>query len=146
MSNHGHLGPDRALDGTPGAAYDEEAFRYFLDIERARAGRTNKALGLLFATIEPAPGRPAPIPEDSVARLFEGLRSSLRETDVMGWYRQGRVAGAVLAARDGAARPDASDVIARRVGEGLRRQLPPKVARSLRVRIIQMTPRRIGNA
>lgn len=146
MSNHGPVGPNRTLDCPPGMEYDEDAFLYFLDIERARAGRSNHALRLLFATLEPVPGRPVPIPPASATRLFEGLRLSLRETDVMGWYRQGRVAGAVLSARADAPGPRMSGLIEQRVGDGLRQRLPVKVARGLRVRVIQLGPRRIVNA
>ena len=67
-----------------------------------RAGtrqRSNRRLRLLLATLEAVPGKPAPILPAYAARLFEGLRLWLRETDVMGWYRQDRVAGAVLGVR-----------------------------------------------
>lgn len=123
-------------------SYDEDAFLYFLDLERARAERANLGLALLFATLEPVPGKPEPIPAASAARLFDGLKQSLRETDVTGRYRQGRVAGAVLTADAGPPGPGDSAVIERRVREGLGRQLRSKAARSLRVRIVQLNPRR----
>ena len=129
-----------ALECIPGREYDEDAFLYFLEMERARAGRARRRLRLLFATLEPMPGNPVPIPPASAMRLFEGLRRSLRETDVTGWYRQGRVAGALLAADAGTPGPSASGGIEQRVGEGLRKRLPSKVARNLRVRVVQLHP------
>ena len=134
--------PNCTLECPPGSAYDEDAFLYFLNIERARAGRSNQAIRLLFTTLEEVPGKPLPIPPASAASLFESLRLSLRETDVMGWYRQGRVAGAVLSARAGAAGPGIWGLIEQRVGDGLRQRLPVKVARALRVRVIQLGPQR----
>jgi hypothetical protein len=142
MSNQGHAGQNQTLDCPPGTAYDEDAFRYFLDIERARAGRSDHAIRLLFTTFEQDPGKPLPISPASAASLFESLRLSLRETDIMGWYRQGRVAGAVLSARAGAAGPGMWSLIEQRVGDGLRQRLPLKVARTLRVRVMQLGPQR----
>ena len=129
---------DAALQCRPGRAYDEGAFLYFLDVERSRANRSNHALRLLLVTVEPAPGKPVPMGKGTATRLFAGLRASLRETDVMGWYRQDRVAGAVLSARTDAPGNGTSRIIRQRVGEGLRRRLPLAVVRNLRVRVIEL--------
>jgi hypothetical protein len=142
MSSENRFGPTRTLDCPKGMACDEDAFQYLLDLERARAGRSNHPVQLLFATIESAPGKPAAIPAPSAARLFQGMRKSLRETDVVGWYRQGRVAGAVLTARPDAQAPGMSGLIEQRVEDGLRQGLPAKVARGLRVRVVQLGPQR----
>jgi len=133
------------LDSLPGREYDEETFLYFLQLERARADRSNRPLRLLFATLEPVPGKPVPIPRATAARLFDGLRDLLRETDVMGWYRQHRVAGAVLSERADRSGPDVSSVIRIRVGEGLRQRLPARVGRSVRVGVVQLGPPQLGN-
>jgi hypothetical protein len=145
MSNSDRKGLIGVLECPPGTGYDEHTFLYFLAVERARAERSNHPLRLLFATLEPVPGRPIPIPPATATRLLEGLRMSLRETDVTGWYRQHRVAGAVLSARADAPESEMSDLIEQRVGDGLRQRLPSKVARSLRVRVIQQGPRRFAN-
>jgi hypothetical protein len=134
----------RALECPPGAEYDEETFLYFLSMERARAGRANYQLRLLLATLEPVPGRPIQIPRASAARLFDGLRLSLRDTDITGWYRQDHVAGAVLGAPADAPEWETPGPIEQRVGEALRRRLPSKLAGSLRVRVVQHGPRRVG--
>jgi hypothetical protein len=126
--------------------YDEDAFLYFLDIERARAGRANLPLRMLFATFEPEPGKPVPIPASSAIRMFEGMTHTLRDTDVVGWYRQGSVAGAVLGARPDAQDSEMSGTVEQRVGEGLRRRVPAKIARSLRVRVVQLGPRQVATA
>jgi hypothetical protein len=70
------------------------------------------------------------------------MRDSLRETDIVGWYRQDRVVGAVLTARDGAHAPGMSGLIEQRVGAGLRQGLPAKIASGLRVRVVQLGPQR----
>jgi len=137
--------PSPTLDCHPGREYDEEAFRYFLAVERARADRANRPLQLLIAALEPVPGKPAPISRATAARLFAGLRLSLRETDIVGWYRQDRVAGAVLS--EHADRPGrvVETVIRERVGNALRRRLPSGAARSLQVDIIQVAEPQLGN-
>lgn len=146
MSNLGRNVRIAAVDFPSGKDYDEDTFLYFLAIERARAKRTNNPLRLLFATLEPVPGKPVPIPPESATRLIEGLRRSLRETDVMGWYREGRVAGAVLTARSEAPGSAMSGAIEKRVSLGLRQRLPREAARNLRVRVMQFGPRRIETA
>jgi hypothetical protein len=145
MSNQDRRGSNLAHECPPGSVYDEDTFAYLLNIEWARAERSKHPVRLLLATVEPVSGEPAPISPSSATRLFDGLKQSLRDTDVMGWYRQDRVAGAVLSARGDASGPEMSDLVERRVGERLRQRLPSKIARSLRVRVIQQRPRRLGN-
>jgi hypothetical protein len=145
MSNPNRVGLNAVLECHPGTGYDEDTFRYFLAVERARAERSNHPLRLLFATLEPIPGTPAQIPDASGTRLLKGLKMSLRETDVTGWYRQGRVAAAVLSECAEAPGADVSDVIEKRVTEEMRQRLPSKIARNLSVHVIQQGPRRIGN-
>lgn len=130
--------PRRVLDAVPGLEYDEETFLYFLDVERARAERSNRQLRLLLATLEPVANQPVSIPPKTATTLFDGLRLSLRETDVTGWYRQHRVAGALLAHREEVQGSDVSLLIQDRVRENLLQRLPDKFARSLRVRVIPM--------
>jgi len=114
-------------------------------MERARAERANYRVQLLLATIEPVPGKPVQFPRASVARLFEGLKLSLRDTDITGWYRQSHVAGAVLSAPADAPGWETPGPIERRVGETLRRRLPSKLAASLRVRVVEHGPRPVSN-
>jgi hypothetical protein len=135
--------PIRALECAPGSEYDEETFLYFLAMERARAGRSKQRLRLLLATLEAVPGKPDGIPPASAAKLFRGLKALLRDTDIMGWYRQDRVAGAILTAPAGTPDDETSDLIEGRVREGLLDRLPSNLARVLRVRITQQGPRRL---
>jgi hypothetical protein len=129
---------DAALERRPGDEYEEGAFHYFLAIERSRARHSNQALRLLLVTVEPVPGRPVHMGRPTAARLFAGLRLSLRETDVTGWFRQDRVAAAVLSVRADASASQVSSVIQRRVGEGVRRRLPSEFACGLRLRLVPL--------
>ena len=136
-------GSIRSLDSQPGAAYDEETFLHLLSIERARADRANQRLRLLLVTIEAAPGKAAEIPPAGASKLFDGLRLLLRETDIMGWYEQPRVAGAVLTAPHDAPGFEDTGLIEQRVRDGLAAKLPASLARNLRVRVTQHGPVRL---
>lgn len=133
-----------ALERVGGAAYGEDAFHYFVAVECARARRSKQPVRLLFASLEPFPGQPVALGSASAARLFKGLTLALRGTDVMGWYRQDRVAGAVLSAHgDGSTSGIDGTAIEQRVGSRLRQCLPSRVARALRVHVMELGPRRI---
>ena len=126
----------RVLDCPRGSEYDEQAFQYFFATERARAARAGRPLRLLLAALEPTPGLQVPFPRGSAARMFQALRAALRETDVIGWYRQDHVAGVVLSVWQDATAAGAAP-LDRRIEHGLRRCLPESLARSLRVRLVQ---------
>src|SRR5712692_5093224 len=99
-----------------GGAYAEEAFQHFLAAERKRAERSGCLLLLLLVDLEGPPGVSAHIDRVIAAKLFSDLGRCLRETDFIGWYREERVAGAVLTElRDGPATE-----VARRVGQRVR--------------------------
>jgi len=85
-----------AARGPVRRAAREEAFHELLAIERARAGRAGRPLRLLHVSLKPGLGQAVEIKPAVADRFFAGLAEALRETDVIGWHREGRVAGAVL--------------------------------------------------
>ena len=128
------------LEERTGQAYNEEAFRYFLDIERKRAARAHRpVLLLLLAANEPLASG-ADMDPVLAAKLFSGLWRCLRETDVVGWYREGRVPGAILPQVEDGLRPEATREIRQRVTRALCEGLSAAVARRLRVRVYQLRP------
>lgn len=137
MANQYRSGAIRVLECPRGEEYDEETFGYFLAMEQARAERSNHPLRLLLVSLEPVPGQPMPFPRAGAVRAFAALRLALRDTDVMGWYRQERVAGVVLTVPPGPAAAETVAPLERRVGEGLRRRLPETLARMVRVTVVQ---------
>src|SRR4029077_18030827 len=84
-----------ALEGRFGQAYNEEAFRYFLLIERKRAERARRPVLLLLLDLRGPPGR-VRIEPGRATKLCSCRCRCLRETDVVGWCREDRVVGAVL--------------------------------------------------
>ena len=135
-------GPSRiALTGRLGQAYDEETFLYFLEIERKRLERSGCPLLLLLADLSDQAGTSARLKPAIASRLFSGLWFCLRESDFTGWYRHGRVAGAVLTQLTDQASTDVSRMICQRVTGVLAERLPPDAGRRLRVRAHQLPPR-----
>ena len=128
-----------ALEGRFGQAYNEEAFRYFLLIERKRAERAHRPVLLLLLDLREPPERMR-IDPALAAKLFSSLWRCLRETDVVGWCREDRVVGAVLTQVDDVVPAEVTTVIRQRVSEVLRQGLSADVARPLRVRVYQLRP------
>lgn len=117
-------------------AYNEEAFRYFFALERQRARRTGRPFLLLLVDLKEHPGARAHLEPRLVPKLFWGLSRCLRETDIMGWYRERRVAGALLTGLDEEPRPEIAGLFGRRITQVLCEVLPRDTTR-LQVRLYQ---------
>lgn len=125
-----------ALDGRPDPAYSEEAFRYFLSLERKRAECSGRSLLLLLVDVKTHPEGSARLSPSVSARLFAALGHTVRDVDFIGWYRDGRVAGAVLTQGADAPASGVSDRIRERVTEVLSDCLPAQIANRLQVRVL----------
>ena len=123
-----------ALRDGLGHAYNEEAFQYFLEIERKRSELSNRPFLLMLIDFKKHPR----IDSAAADKLFSLLSLCLRETDFIGWYREGRVAGAVLTQHGETGRDDLSDGVRQRIGDALREGLPPDLARQLQARVYQI--------
>jgi hypothetical protein len=133
---------DLAVDLLVGQAYNEDAFWYFLEIERKRVDLTNRWFVLLMIDLKSStPAETEPQIDIATAHvLFSALALSLRETDFMGWLREGRVVGAVLT-QGSATDPAGSELVAERVIATVSRELPHKLSSRLQVRIYKSAPR-----
>lgn len=132
---------DFALQGRVGEVYNEEAFRHFLAIERKRAEQSSRSFLLLLIRFRNHSEQRIGVPRALAGMLFAGLARCLREVDLIGWYREGHVAGAVLTQGAEAPAPDACRRITERVTSELGRHLPPQVAGRLRLRVFQLRQR-----
>jgi len=123
-----------------GEAYNEQAFHHFLAIERKRSEASTRPFLLLLVEFEKHHGLPVPIGHDVALRLFAVLAASLRDTDVIGWYREQRIVGAVLTDLGDA--PQAiMPTIMNRVRALLRTGLPVDLALLVQVRLYQLPAR-----
>lgn len=123
--------------GSSGHAYNEAAFRYFLDADRKRVDRSERSIILLLVSVRRESGRSAPLKDPTASALLAGLGAGVREVDFVGWYRQGRIAGAVLPQIPGAPR-ELRGAIAKRLITSLRKFVPAEDARHLHVRVVQL--------
>jgi hypothetical protein len=124
--------------GRKGQIYSEEAFRHMLAIERKRARRSNCSLFLLLVRFKGNSGSGLEIPPALAALLFSGLGLCVREIDFVGWHREGRIAGAVLAQGHTEPNPRAVTRIFERVTAVLRGRLPLSGDRILDVRVVPL--------
>ena len=118
--------------------HNQEALRYFLDLERARAAR--RRAGVLVAVVA-VRGAGSQLAWPLAAGIFRGLWNGLREVDLVGWLREGRRAGAILAT--GTRRPtgEESRGIARRLQSAICATVAAELADRVRVRVIQLSPK-----
>jgi len=129
-----------------GQAHNEEAFRYLLAVERKRASRWRRGFLLLLVSLKQQPGASSRISPAVAAKIFAGMWLGVREVDFIGWFRKERVAGAVL--MQGARSPEAevSSRVGQRITETLCRSVPKDIACRLRVRVVQVRPRKRDSA
>jgi len=129
------------MDCRMGHAYNEEAFRYLLGVHQRRAERSNRPFLLLLIDMKPERGLPAHIPPAVARKLFVGLWRALREADVIGWYRQELIAGAVLTELPRGTALEATRAVEERVAAALSVDLPAAIGRQIQVRVCQIQPR-----
>jgi hypothetical protein len=137
--------PETVLGFAPsvgtGQVYNERAFRYFLALERKRAERSNRSLVLLLVNFQHDRDARAGMRSALANRVFSGLAESVREIDFVGWYREGQIAGAVLAQGADAPAPGVTAAIVERVTRTVHDRLPSGVAARLQVRALQVRRR-----
>jgi hypothetical protein len=134
-ADHGSC--DLARDLNSDTVYNQEAFRYFLSHERKRSELSNRPFLLLLVDLQST--QVASRINPAIAnKLFDGLAECLRDTDVIGWYHEGRVAGAVLTHVEDSAHVDVPEEIRGRVSGALGSALPSTIASGLQVRIYQL--------
>jgi hypothetical protein len=119
-------------------AYNEDAFRHFLAVERARAVRSQRFLYLALITLQQSPGRSEKIPDRTAAALFRGLGTSVREVDFVGWLWESQVAAAVLAQGPKPHDGNVAALIAPRLIAELKKRLSSTDLSRLRVRVVRL--------
>ena len=77
-------------------AYNQEAFRYLLESESKRSERSGRFCQILLVYSSDEHGRIAQMNFDVAKIVIAAASRSFRETDYIGWYRDGRIVGAVL--------------------------------------------------
>ena len=81
-----------------GKLYHETAFRHLLNNEASRSQRSGLAYHVLLFSRDTADGKRMPLDAKVAVSVTKVLKKCLRDTDYIGWYRDGRVMGGVLTA------------------------------------------------
>lgn len=97
--------------------FHEEAFRYLLEAESRRAKRSGHGYHILLVYRTDMHGAVAQMDSDIASGVLDALTRSLRETDYIGWYREGRIAGGVLTVVGQDSVGDVHDRVHRRLKE-----------------------------
>lgn len=125
------------FNGETCRAYNEVAFRYFLEIERKRAERSIRPVLLMLVTLR-RPSKRAPIaPPEIFPKIFSVLGACVREVDFVGWYRENSVAAAVLAP-SGPVTASVRHHLSARVLRALKERLSPDEAARVGVRVVTL--------
>jgi hypothetical protein len=126
-----HASCGLVIDG-PTHVYNEDAFRFFLDVERRRSLASNRPFLVVLLDLKPEETA------DSFGgwseKVFSSLRQGIRETDFMGWYRAGSTIGAVLV-QHAPGGLETRVAVAGRITRFLNERLPIDLARRTKVRV-----------
>jgi hypothetical protein len=121
-----HLDDSSTVDtvNAPGDAYNEAAFRYFLQVEERRFLRSSRRFLLLLLDVQGESGSAEDLDPVLSKRLFTALWPCVRETDFVGWYREGRVIGVACTHVDDTQGATVAGVVAGRFQNAMRDALP----------------------
>src|SRR2546430_8271932 len=133
LTEHLPLPPTPGEGARLGQAYNEQAFRYLLAIERKRSERSGCPFLLLLIDLKEQEGASTRLDSMVANTLFSNLWFCLRETDFVGWYREEHVAGAVLIELGNRRPTEDSRMIGERVSARLYERLPSGIDRRLQV-------------
>ncbi len=132
-----------ALPGDAGV-YNEEAFRYLLDIERKRFEASLQPFVLVLVDLARQAGHSDRMAGPVASTIFSALTCTLRDTDVIGWYREDRVIGAVLTHLGDAPVADITRQMSARITRALDAHLPGDVGRRVKVRLYRPRARMLS--
>jgi hypothetical protein len=117
--------------------YDQETFRYLLESESKRSDRSGYFCQILLVYWTDAQGRDVQMNSHAAKTVMAALSRSLRETDYIGWYRDGHIAGAVLTVLAQEAMAQVSTQLQPRLVEIIRAELGVEETSRLQIRVCQ---------
>lgn len=122
---------------SPIALYSEEAFQSLLASESKRSERTGHHCQILLVYRIDTQGAIVPMEPDFAKIVTTTLFRNLRDTDYVGWYREGRVLGGVLTLLSRDFQTDACTRIRTSLVDTLRSELRLNHHHSVQVRVCQ---------
>ena len=117
--------------------HNEEAFRCLLANESKRSERSSRSFHVLFVYFAGPGGGVMRMDGEVTSKMLPVLSGVLRETDYIGWYRDGHIVGGVLTALGDHLAEEVSCRIEQQFVGGLRRSFPVDEFSRLRVRFFR---------
>ena len=114
--------------------HNEETFRYLLANEGKRSNRSGRIFKVFLVYLAGPGGGAVRMDGKVTSKLLPALSGVLRETDYIGWYRDGHIVGGVLTALEDHSAEEVSCRIEQRFVGGLRGSFPVEEFSRLRVR------------
>jgi len=118
-------------------AYNQEAFRYLLESESKRSERSGHFCQILLMHWTDAQGGIVQMDSHVAKTVMAASSRSLRETDYIGWYRDGRIVGAVLTVLVQESMAQVASHLQKRLVEVLQSELSIEASRRLQIRVCQ---------
>ena len=116
-------------------AYEQEAFRYLLKSESTRSERSGQFCQILLVYWADAQGGIMQMDSHVAKTVTAALSRSLRDTDYIGWYRDGRIIGAVLTVLVQESMAQVASHLQKRLAEILQSELSIEESRRLQMRV-----------
>ena len=120
-----------------GPMYNEEAFRFLLASESKRSVRSGYSFNILLIYSIDKRGLIVHMDRDVVDTVVEALFRTVRETDYIGWYLDGRIVGGVLTVLGQDSEVEVSTRIQQRLREIFRAEVSAEKNGRLQIRICQ---------
>ena len=116
-------------------AYNQEAFRYFLESESKRSERSGRSCQILLVYWTDGQERIMQMDSHVAKTVIAASCRSLRETDYIGWYRDGRIVGVVLTVLVQESMAQVTSHLQKRLAEILLSELSIEESRRLQIRV-----------
>ena len=117
--------------------YNEEAFKYLITKESKRSKRSGYSFNILLIYSTDKHGLIVQMDRDVADTVVSALFRTLRETDYIGWCREGRIVGGVLTVLEQESAPEMSIRIQQRLMDILRVEVSVEKISRLQIRICQ---------
>ena len=130
-------GECRASHTIVGPMYNEEAFQYLLSSESKRSVRSRYSFKILLVYSIDKQGLIVQMDREVVDTVAEALFRTVRETDYIGWYLEGRIVGGVLTVLGQDSEVEVSARIKQRLMEIFRAEVSVEKNGRLQIRICQ---------
>lgn len=130
--------PNEATTGlascSQGGFYNQETFRWLMESESTRSERSGHFCQIMLVYWTDVEGRVVQMNPPVAKTVMAALSRSLRETDYIGWYSEGCIAGAVLTVLVKESMAQVSSHLQRRLAEALQPELSVAESRRLEIR------------